>query len=206
MSGGNGRGLEGSSAMLGTAGLLPEDIVKKQAMTNPAPPPDLAAVVRAIYDKRCGGWYDKMTEQEREQLDWCFPDVHPGAMPSGDFILVQIRRPLKFKFVRKLDTKKFIKVHYAEESRDTDKWNTSVGKVLELGRLAYRDRRDIAKWWDEGPWCLPGFFVRIPRYGNDRWEIVPPGEDQDPAQFAIVKERDVLAPVTINPLYMRSHI
>ena len=38
------------------------------------------------------------------------------------------------------------------DSKDTEKWNTQVGKVINIGPLAFKNRNDM-KSWPEGQWC-----------------------------------------------------
>jgi hypothetical protein len=56
------------------------------------------------------------------------------------------------------------------ESRDTEKWNTQVAKVVSVGPLAFKNRNT----WNSGQKALgaqSGEFVRVPKYGGDRWEV-----------------------------------
>jgi hypothetical protein len=58
------------------------------------------------------------------------------------------------------------------------------------------------KPWPEGSWCVVGDFIRVPKWGGDRWEVKVPGEDQseDPALFMIINDHEVIAKITGNPL------
>lgn len=85
-----------------------------------------------------------------------------------------------------------------EESRETEKWNTQVSKVIELGPVAFRNR-DTLEVWPEGTWVKPGIFVRTPKYGGDRWEVPVPGS-MDLALFVFFNDLDLIGEVTGDPL------
>jgi len=94
-----------------------------------------------------------------------------------------------------------------EETKETEKWNNMVAKVIEIGPLAFRNR-DTNEPWPEGSWCEVGDYIRVPKWGGDRWEVPVPGEDdiEDPALFMILNDHEVIAKVTCSPLLMRSFI
>ena len=133
------------------------------------------------------------------ELAWAFPSVDPGAKPLGGRILVQLRRTKK-----KATSAGIILV---EETKETEKWQNMVAKVLMIGPLAFK-HRDTMQPWPEGSWCEPGDFIRVPKWGGDRWEVKVPGEDdfEDPALFMILNDHEVIAKVTGDPLAMRAFI
>jgi co-chaperonin GroES (HSP10) len=124
-----------------------------------------------------------------------FPAVDAGVRPFGSRVLVQIRSPIK-------KTKGGI--HIIEDIRDTEKWNTQVAKVISLGPLAFKNRTTMEPW-PEGAWCKPGDFIRVAKYGGDRWEVVF-GDDGEKAMFVIFNDLDVLGDVTGNPLVVKAFI
>jgi len=133
-------------------------------------------------------------------IAWAFPSVDPGAKPLGGRILVQLRRTKK-----KATSAGIILV---EETKETEKWNNMVAKVVAIGPLAFRNR-DTNEQWPEGSWCSVGDYIRVPKWGGDRWEVPVPGEEdslEDPALFMILNDHEVIATVTCNPLLMRSFI
>ena len=132
-------------------------------------------------------------------LAWAFPSVEPGAKPLGARILVQLRRTKK-----KATSAGIILV---EETKETEKWNNMVAKVLMIGPLAFR-KRDTMEPWPEGAWCEVGDYIRVPKWGGDRWEVKVPGDDdhEDPALFMILNDHEVIAKVTGDPLEMRAFI
>jgi co-chaperonin GroES (HSP10) len=133
------------------------------------------------------------------EIAWAFPSVDPGAKPLGGRILVQLRRTKK-----KTTGSGIILV---EETKEAEKWNNMVAKVIEVGPLAFKNR-DTMQGWPEGSWVVAGDYIRVPKWGGDRWEVKVPGEDhlEDPALFMILNDHEAIAKVTCSPLEMRSFI
>jgi Co-chaperonin GroES (HSP10) len=133
------------------------------------------------------------------EMAWAFPSVDPGAKPLGGRILVQLRR------AKRKATKAGIIL--VSETKETEKWQNMVAKVVEIGPLAFR-KRDTMEPWPEGSWCEVGDFIRVPKWGGDRWEVKVPGEDdlEDPALFSILNDHEVIAKVTGNPLDMKAFL
>jgi len=131
-------------------------------------------------------------------LQEAFPAVDPGAIPLGARVLVQLRR-----------SKKMLKsgLILPNETRETEKWQNMVAKVIALGPLAFK-KRDTMEPWVEGIWCEVGDYLRVPKWGGDRWEVKVFGEDdtEDPALFMVLNDHEVIAKVTGNPLAMRAFI
>ena len=139
-----------------------------------------------------------MSERENE-LAWAFPAVEPGAVPLGGRILVQLRRTKK-----KSTSSGIILV---EETRETEKWQNMVAKVLAIGPIAFK-HRDTMQPWPEGTWCEVGDYIRVPKWGGDRWEVQVPGEDafEDPALFMVLNDHEVIAKLTGDPLSMKAFL
>ena len=133
------------------------------------------------------------------ELAWAFPSVEPGAKPLGGRILVQLRRAKK-----KATSAGIILV---EETKETEKWNNMVAKVIAIGPLAFKNR-DTMQGWPEGSWCEVGDYIRVPKWGGDRWEVKVPGEDdlEDPALFMVLNDHEVIAKVTGDPLAMKAFL
>lgn len=144
----------------------------------------------------------RMNEPEafdQAEVDWAFPVVDPGARPLGGRILVQLRRTKK-----KATSAGIILV---EETKETEKWNNMVAKVLIVGPLAFKNRDTMASW-PEGSWCEVGDYIRVPKWGGDRWEVKVPNEDdfEDPALFMVLNDHEIIATVTGNPLAMKAFL
>jgi co-chaperonin GroES (HSP10) len=123
-----------------------------------------------------------------------FPAAEAGIQPFGSRVLVQIRSP-KQKTASGiiLDT----------GTKDTEKWNTQVARVITVGPLAFKNRTSMAPW-PEGSWCKEGDYVRVAKYGGDRWEVpLPSGET---ALFVIFNDLDIIGSVVGDPLLIRAFI
>lgn len=130
---------------------------------------------------------------------WAFPSVDPGAKPLGGRILVQLRRSKQ-----KTTSAGIILV---EETKETEKWQNMVAKVIEIGPLAFK-HRDTMQPWPEGSWIEVGEYIRVPKWGGDRWEVPVPGADdhEDPALFMVLNDHEVIAKLTGDPLAMKAFI
>jgi len=126
-------------------------------------------------------------------LDEAFPSVDPGVRPLGARILVQIKT-----------TKKTSKggILLVEDSKETEKWNTQVAKVIQLGPLAFCNRT-TGEPWTEGMWAKPGDFVRVPRWGGDRFEVAVEGAEE-PALFVVFNDHEIIAQITCDPLTVKN--
>jgi co-chaperonin GroES (HSP10) len=124
-----------------------------------------------------------------------FPAVDAGIRPFGSRVLVQIRTPRKISrggIIIDLGT------------QETEKWNTQVAKVISVGPLAFKNRTTMEPW-PEGAWCKPGDFVRVAKYGGDRWEISY-GDIGEKAMFVIFNDLDIIGDVTGDPLAVKAFI
>lgn len=135
-----------------------------------------------------------MTTISEDALAEAFPAVDAGIQPFGSRVLIQIRTPKKV-------TKGGIILDFG--SQDTEKWNTQVGKVVAVGPLAFRNRNNMEPW-PEGSWCEAGDYVRVAKYGGDRWEV-PMGNGEN-AMFVIFNDLDIIGRVTGDPLAIKAFI
>ena len=131
-------------------------------------------------------------------LQEAFPAVDPGAMPVGGRILVQWRA------TRKTVTSSGIVL--VEETKETEKWNNQVAKVIAIGPLAFK-KRDTLEPWPEGNWIEVGDYVRMPKWGGDRWEV-PYGDPSlgESALFSVFNDHEVIAKVTMDPLKVKAFL
>ena len=83
-----------------------------------------------------------------------------------------------------------------------------VGKVIELGPIAFR-KRDSMEPWVEGTWCEVGDYIRVPKWGGDRWEV-PYGEvvngEQDMALFSVFNDHEIISKVTGDPWKVKAFL
>ena len=135
-----------------------------------------------------------MTTTYENALDEAFPAVNAGVRPYGSRVLVQIRSPKK---------KSAGGIIIDTGSRDTEKWNTQIAKVVAIGPLAFHNR-DTMQPWPEGAWAKVGDYIRVAKYGGDRWEV--PLEDNEAALFVMFNDLDLLGEVTGDPLAIRAFI
>ena len=135
-----------------------------------------------------------MTTTSESAMAEAFPDVDPGVQPFGSRVLVQIRSP-------KQKTASGIIIDRG--SKDTEKWNTQVGKILAVGPLAFKNRNTMESW-PEGSWCKEGDYVRVAKYGGDRWEV--PLADGESALYVIFNDLDIIGQVVGDPLLIRAFI
>ena len=129
-----------------------------------------------------------------DDLDEAFPAVDPGVEPFGSRVLVQIR-------LAKKKTKGGIIL--TGDTKDTELWNTQVAKVVAVGSLAFKNR-NTQEPWPEGSWCSAGDFVRVPKYGGDKW-TVRMDEDRE-VIFVIFNDLDLIGRVTGDPLAMKAFV
>ena len=129
-----------------------------------------------------------------QELAWAFPDVNPGMAPLGGRVIVQLRRIKK----------KTGRIVLVEETKENEKWNNMIGKVVAIGPLAFKNRETMASW-PEGSWAEIGDYVRVPRWGGDRWERPVP-DDEDPVLFMTINDHELIAKVTDNPLSFKSFV
>jgi co-chaperonin GroES (HSP10) len=128
-------------------------------------------------------------------LEEAFPLVDPGAIPLGARVLVQLRT------AKKRMTQSGIIL--PEETRDTERAQNPVAKVIALGPLAFK-KRDTMEPWVEGIWCELGDFLRVPKWTGDRW-VVPHGDDEN-VEFMVLNDHEVIAKITGNPLEVRAFV
>jgi co-chaperonin GroES (HSP10) len=130
-------------------------------------------------------------------IDEAFPICEPGVEPFGSRVLVQVRTP-------KRKTKGGIIL--TSEVREIEHYNTQVAKVIALGPLAFHNRNTLEPWV-EGLWCSVGDFVRVPRYGGDRWTVKyeVDGEEEE-AVFVIFDDLNIIGRITGDPLAMRAFL
>jgi co-chaperonin GroES (HSP10) len=142
---------------------------------------------------------DKPEACGNAELEWAFPAVDPGAVPLGGRLLVQLRRAKK-----KTTSAGIILV---EETKETEKWQNMVAKVIAIGPIAFK-HRDTMQPWPEGTWVSIGDYIRVPKWGGDRWEVQVPNEDEleDKALFMVLNDHEVIAKLTGDPLAMKAFL
>jgi co-chaperonin GroES (HSP10) len=135
---------------------------------------------------------------DQQELKWAFPDVSAGQKPFGGRVVVQLRR------IKKTTASKIILV---AETKETEKWQNMIGRVVEVGPLAFKNR-DTMNPWPEGSWAQVGDYVRVPKWGGDRWEREVPNEEgnEDPVLFMTINDHELIAKVTDDPLSFKAYV
>lgn len=135
---------------------------------------------------------------DQQELMWAFPEVKPGQAPYGGRVVVQLRR------IKKTTASKIILV---TETKETEKWQNMIGRVVAVGPLAFKNR-DTMESWPEGSWANVGDYVRVPKWGGDRWERTVPNEDgnEDPVLFMTLNDHELIAKITDDPLSFKAYV
>ena len=118
--------------------------------------------------------------QKEQYIEKHFPNVEPGARPTGNQVMIQLRT------VPKQSSGGIVLV---EETKVFNKGNTQVARLVKCGQIAFKDR-GTGETWKEGAWAEVGDIVLAPRYGGFRFEVPVPGTD-DEAIFAIINDFDI---------------
>ena len=135
-------------------------------------------------------------EPNRDELAWAFPDIPCGVEPLGGRVIIQLRR---------IKRKTASGIILTEETKENEKWNNMVGKVIALGPLAFKNRETMTEW-PEGTWAQVGDFVRVPKWGGDRWEVPVDGDDIEPVLFMTLNDHELISKVTSNPLSFKAYV
>lgn len=152
-------------------------------------------------------------EFKYDSMEEAFPSVDAGIQPLGTTCLFLIRRPKRRSIGNLI---------LPEDVRSTEYYNTQVGKVIALGPLCFKSTGadGSLKDWPEGPWFKPGDFVRLPKYGGDRFAVSRMVDDvehdergvehavkvKDDVIFALFRVKDVLGLITGDPLLVRAFL
>lgn len=138
--------------------------------------------------------YENKVSFAFDGLDDAFPACEPGVAPFGSRVLVQIRSPKR---------KTAGGIILMDDARETEIYNTQVAKVLAVGSLAFKNRNTMESW-PEGSWCEAGDFVRVPRYGGDRWTVT--AANGEAAILVIFNDLDLVGKITGDPLAMKAFL
>jgi len=140
-----------------------------------------------------------MSNDMEQTLEEAFPIVDPLMAPYGARVLVQLRA-VKEKVTS-------AGIYIPEEVKETEKWNTMIGKVIAIGPLAFC-MRESAEPWPEGAWAKVGDFVRVPKWGGDRWEIdFEDGQGaKGKALFTFFNDHELIGKVTGDPRDIKAFI
>lgn len=125
-------------------------------------------------------------EKATEQLAELFPKLDCGHRPLGTRVIVQLKSQPKFSRGG---------IELVQETQELEGWNNQVAKVIDLGPLAYRNRSTL-ELWPEGKWIARGMFVRVPRWGGDRWKVKIGDRE---VEFVTFNDAEIISEVTGDP-------
>jgi co-chaperonin GroES (HSP10) len=120
-----------------------------------------------------------------ETLDEAFPACDPGITPLGARVLLQL------KSVKRASKGGIILV---DETRESERVQSMVAKVLALGPIAFKNRDTLSEW-GEGMWCAVGDYVRVPRWSGDRFTIPNPNDQDDEISIQVLNDFELWAKV-----------
>lgn len=120
-------------------------------------------------------------------LDEAFPKADPGLQPFGSDVLIQLKTSPSHSAGG---------IALPVESRETDQWNMQVGKVIAFGPVCFCNRETLVPW-PEGQWCQVGDYVRVPKYGGDRWWVDAEGPEGK-ALFVLFNDLDLKGRVPVD--------
>lgn len=129
------------------------------------------------------------------ELAELFPAVNPEFRPFGTRVVVQLRRTVN-------KTKSGIVL--VANTKETEAWNIQVGRIVSVGPLAFK-KRDTAEPWPEGIWATVGDFVKVPRWGGDRWSIEMT-DGGEPVAIVLVNDSDLIGAYTGDPLKIKAYL
>ena len=140
-----------------------------------------------------------MTFDVEQTLQEAFPAVDPMITPFGARVLVQLRAVKE-----KVSSAGIL---LPSETKETEKWNTQIGKVLAVGPIAFK-QRDTSEPWPEGAWAEVGDFVRVVKWGGDRWEVdyVDEAGLNGKALFTFFNDHELIGKVTGDPRAIKAFI
>jgi co-chaperonin GroES (HSP10) len=140
-----------------------------------------------------------MSNDIEQTLEEAFPVIDPLMAPYGARVLVQLRA-VKDKVTS-------AGIYLPEDVKETEKWNTMIGKVIAIGPLAFCNR-ETQNPWPEGAWAQVGEYVRVPKWGGDRWEV--DFEDakglKGKALFTFFNDHELIGKVTGDPRAIKAFI
>lgn len=139
--------------------------------------------------------YGQGLDVSDKSLDEMFPHIDPEFLPFGHRVVVQIRRVVN---------KTSSGIILSTGSKEEEAYNGQVAKLISVGPLAFK-KRTTGEEWPEGVWAKPGDFVKVPRWGGDRW-TVDLKDGLEPVMLAILSDADLIGAYTGDVSKVRSHL
>jgi co-chaperonin GroES (HSP10) len=124
-----------------------------------------------------------------------FPTIDPEFKPFGHRVVVQIRRVVD---------RTSSGIILAKSAQESESYNGQVALLLAAGPLAFKNRA-TAEPWPEGVWASVGDFVKVPRWGGDRW-TVDMKDGLAPVSLAVMADSDLIGAFTGDVKKVRAHL
>ena len=121
-------------------------------------------------------------------------EYRPELEPFGHRVVVQLRRTIS-------QTKSGIIL--AKDTKDNEAWNIQVARLIKVGPLAFRNRA-TAEPWPEGEWAKVGDFVKVPRWGGDRFSMKQATGDD--VVIVLFSDSDLIGKYTGDPLAIKAYL
>lgn len=139
--------------------------------------------------------YSSKIEVEGTMAEFFPEGIDPGFTPFGSRVVVQLRR-VKDK------TKSGIIL--SSSTKESEAWNTQVARLVKVGPLAFK-KRDSGEAWPEGIWANIGDYVRVPRWGGDRWSVKADDNLTD-VVFVVFQDHELIGRIDGDPLKVRAYV
>jgi co-chaperonin GroES (HSP10) len=139
--------------------------------------------------------YGQGLDVSDKSVDEMFPKIDPEFVPFGHRVVVQIRR-----VVNKTSSGIILSTGTKEE----EAYNGTVALLVSVGPLAFK-KRTTGEEWPEGVWAKPGDYVKVPRWGGDRWSV-DLNDGLEPVMLAVLSDADLIGAYTGDINKVRSHL
>lgn len=139
--------------------------------------------------------YGQGLDVSDKSIEEMFPQIDPEFTPFGHRVVVQIRRVVN---------KTSSGIILSTATKESEAYNGQIAKLISVGPLAFK-KRTTGEEWPEGTWAKPGDFVKVPRWGGDRW-TVDLGDGLEPVMLAILSDADLIGAYTGDVTKVRSHL
>ncbi len=139
--------------------------------------------------------YGRGLDVSDKSIEEMFPHIDPEFTPFGHRVIVQIRRVV---------AKTASGIILSTGTKDEEAYNGTVAKLISVGPLAFK-KRTTGEEWPEGVWARVGEYVKVPRWGGDRWSI-DLHDGMEPIMLAVLSDADLIGAYTGDISKVRSHL
>jgi co-chaperonin GroES (HSP10) len=139
--------------------------------------------------------YGQGLDVSHREISEMFPEIDIEFEPFGHRVVVQIRRVV---------AKTQSGIILSTGSKENEAYNGQVAKLIAVGPLAFKNR-GTGEAWPEGIWAVLNDYVKVPRWGGDRW-TVPLDDGLEPIMFAVLADSDLIGKYTGGVHKVRSHL